>query len=61
MLNLALTRNGQHGWSQGFRVLRFWNNDVLTNIESVKELIWKELKSLPPPFLPRKVGGLKDE
>ena len=24
----------------GFRVLRFWNNDVLTNIEAVADSIW---------------------
>jgi len=28
---------------QGFRVLRFWNNQVLEEIEIVKEAIWKEL------------------
>ena len=28
---------------QGFRVLRFWNNEVLQNIEAVKEVIWQEL------------------
>ena len=29
---------------QGFRVLRFWNNDVLDNIEGVWEAIAAELK-----------------
>jgi len=29
--------------THGFRVLRFWNNDVLEEIEIVKELIAKEL------------------
>ena len=29
--------------SQGFRVLRFWNNQVLEEIETAKEVIWKEL------------------
>ena len=28
---------------QGFRVLRFWNNEVLQNIEGVKEVIWQAL------------------
>jgi very-short-patch-repair endonuclease len=28
---------------QGFRVLRFWNNEVLQNVEGVKEAIWKAL------------------
>ena len=47
---------------QGFRVLRFWNNDVLTNIASAKEAIWKELESSPPPLpLPRKGGRVTNE
>ena len=29
--------------SQGFKVLRFWNNEVLTNTESVLEIILKHL------------------
>ncbi|MDO8289616.1 MAG: DUF559 domain-containing protein [Parvibaculum sp.] len=28
----------------GFRVIRFWNNDVVNNIEGVVELIVEELK-----------------
>jgi very-short-patch-repair endonuclease len=28
---------------QGFRVLRFWNNEVLQNVEDVKEVIWQAL------------------
>jgi very-short-patch-repair endonuclease len=28
---------------QGFRVLRFWNNEVIQNIEGVKEAIWQAL------------------
>ena len=35
---------------QGWRVLRFWNNDVLTNTEGVVETILKELgQSAPHP------------
>jgi very-short-patch-repair endonuclease len=44
----------------GFRVLRFWNNEVLQEIESVKEKIWlavQELQSHPPPNLPLEGGG----
>jgi very-short-patch-repair endonuclease len=26
---------------QGFRVLRFWDNEVMQNIEAVKEAIWQ--------------------
>jgi very-short-patch-repair endonuclease len=29
--------------SQGFRVLRFWNSQVLKEIEAVKEVIWRTL------------------
>jgi very-short-patch-repair endonuclease len=28
---------------QGFRVLRFWNNEVMQNVEAVKETIWQAL------------------
>ena len=34
--------------SAGFRVMRFWNNQVLNEIESVVESIWLELERLPP-------------
>lgn len=46
--------------SQGFRVLRFWNNEVQMNLEGVKETIYKalEAKGEPPtPALPHKEGG----
>ncbi|WP_211259128.1 endonuclease domain-containing protein [Dyella japonica] len=33
---------------QGYRVLRFWNNDVLTNTESVLEVILEALASPDP-------------
>jgi adenine-specific DNA-methyltransferase len=32
--------------AQGFRILRFWNNDVLKEIDAVKEVIAKELDLL---------------
>lgn len=34
--------------SQGYRVLRFWNNDVLTDIESVLEVVVGALASVAP-------------
>lgn len=37
--------------SQGFKVLRFWNNDVLTNIKGVIDLIGEQIS---PPL----VGGV---
>ena len=40
--------------SQGFAVLRFWNNDGLQNIEGVRQLIVEatrsDLPELPPPL-----------
>jgi very-short-patch-repair endonuclease len=35
--------------SEGYEVLRFWDNDVLTAIDSVKEAIWKALQNRKPP------------
>ena len=35
--------------SQGFRVLRIWNNDLFTNEEGVAELILAALRSPPLP------------
>jgi very-short-patch-repair endonuclease len=32
----------------GFRVMRFWNNQVLNEIESVVESIWLELEKINP-------------
>jgi len=32
----------------GFRVLRFWDNEVLGDIEAVKESIWRILHTPPP-------------
>jgi very-short-patch-repair endonuclease len=34
---------------QGFRVLRFWDHEVLQNIEAVKEAIWQALVGMAPP------------
>ena len=31
--------------SKGYKVLRFWNNDVLNNIDSVLNVIWDELNN----------------
>jgi very-short-patch-repair endonuclease len=32
----------------GFRVLRFWNNEVLQEIEAVKERIWRAVEEQEP-------------
>ncbi|MDP2409237.1 MAG: DUF559 domain-containing protein [Pseudolabrys sp.] len=34
---------------QGYRVLRFWNNEVLTNVEGVCEVIAAALRENRPP------------
>ena len=36
---------------QGYRVLRFWNNEVLTNLDGVAEVIMRECHT-PLPVLP---------
>jgi len=45
--------------SRNFRVLRFWDNDVLLQTDEVVEAIVQALKSTPTPALPRKGGGRK--
>jgi hypothetical protein len=46
--------------AQGYRVLRFWNNDVLANTEAVAQAILNAVErgTCPPTsILPRKGGG----
>ena len=38
--------------SRGYRVLRFWNNDVLKDIESVMSAIYENLNDQAPHPLP---------
>jgi very-short-patch-repair endonuclease len=33
--------------SLGYRVVRFWNNDVLNNTEAVLHAIWEEINKVP--------------
>ena len=51
---------GQHGdeidrnrtlflQSQGYRVIRFWNNDVMDNLEGVTEEIARVIADMPSP------------
>ncbi len=44
--------------TQGFRVIRFWNNDVLTNLTGVVDSIQRALK--PPPQPSPQGGGSKE-
>jgi len=34
----------------GFRVIRFWNNEVLKNLEGVLHVLAEELKKSPSPL-----------
>ena len=48
--------------NQGYRVLRFWNNEVLANIDGVHETIAEELGRLTSTqTLPHRGGGLEGE
>ncbi len=41
-------RRTAHLESQGFRVIRFWNNDVLENLDGVWTMIEQALVTTPP-------------
>jgi very-short-patch-repair endonuclease len=43
--------------SQGFRVLRFWNNEVLSNADGVEEAIRDALARGTPTPNPSPQGG----
>jgi very-short-patch-repair endonuclease len=43
--------------SQGFVVLRFWNNEVLQNWDAVEQVIWEHLQRLTPHPNPPPQGG----
>ena len=43
--------------AMGYRVLRFWNNDVLANPESILEVLLEALASPGPPPPPPPPGG----
>jgi len=42
---------------RGYRVLRFWNNDVLGNIEGVLAVTMGALDNRPSPSPSREAGG----
>lgn len=43
--NESASDEGRDDWlrSQGFRVMRFWNNEILNNTDAVLEKIWSEV------------------
>ncbi|HWA43699.1 MAG TPA: endonuclease domain-containing protein [Hypericibacter adhaerens] len=42
--------------ARGYRVIRFWNNDVLTNLDGVVRTIVTALHDHPPPQPPPQGG-----
>jgi Protein of unknown function (DUF559) len=45
--------------NEGYRILRFWNNDILANLDGVFETIAEELSRITPAqTLPHQGGGL---
>ena len=51
-------RRGAWLRNEGFRVLRFWDHEVLREVEKVKQAIWEALGA-PSSILPRG-GGEED-
>ena len=48
--------------SEGYRILRFWNDEVLANLDGVHETIAAELGRITPTqTLPHRGGGLQGE
>lgn len=43
--------------SEGYRVLRFWNNDVMKNVDGVLEVIQSSILATPTPAPPHKGEG----
>jgi len=43
---------------EGFKVLRFWNNDVLGHTEEILEIIMKKCSESPSPSSPPIKGGV---
>ena len=37
---------------QGYQVLRFWNHEVLKNMDQIREVIWNTLAQPPPSSSP---------
>jgi very-short-patch-repair endonuclease len=42
---------------QGWQVVRFWNNEVLNNLDGVLEVIMEKLKSKPNSDIPSPMQG----
>jgi very-short-patch-repair endonuclease len=44
---------------RGYRVVRFWNNDIIENIDGVVETIERILRTSPPPAPPASGRGVE--
>jgi len=56
------SRRDQWFESQGYKVLRFWDNEVFTNVQGVLEVIWKHCLDHTLPSIPSHQGrGSKQE
>src|SRR5262249_50715470 len=44
--------------NEGYRVLRFWNNEVLANLDGVYDAVVGELAVTPTQTLPHRGGGV---
>jgi very-short-patch-repair endonuclease len=53
----ADTRRTKYLETQGYRVIRFWNNDVLANAEGVLSVIQEALANSPSPTPPAEREG----
>ena len=42
--------------SEGFQILRFWNDDILLRSDAVLEAIWQALRAFPSPPAPLPQG-----
>lgn len=52
----AVARDRTRTWwleTRGYRIIRFWNNEVLQNLEGVVATIERELSPHPRRFAPR--------
>ena len=61
--NASLHDAQRDAWlkAQGFRVLRFWNNDILLNTDDVLAVIFEALSGSPSPPAPLPQGERGDE
>jgi very-short-patch-repair endonuclease len=53
--------NERDDWfsQHGFKVLRFWNQEVLGNLEGVLVMVWNACNHPPPSPLPSREGELE--